>query len=302
MLQKREQPSLHVPDKHSPHDSEGSLQVSKNFPSESSAAASAKETPAYPLRLQKFLARAGVASRRGSEDLMSAGRVTVNGEVANELGRKVDPSTDVVAVDGRVVNLGGQPVYLILHKPKGVLTTMADPFGRPTVAQLVPAQKHPGLFPVGRLDQDTTGLLLFTTNGELAQQLLHPCREKEKTYVARVKGAVSNKDLRALEDGIELGDGLTAPARAHLLDAATPYEERWLQRVGEPKKGESVVVLSIHEGKKHQVKRMLAALNHPVVALFRPRFATLDIGDLAEGAWRYLTEEEISTLRRLANQ
>lgn len=263
---------------------------------------SAEEAQLFPLRLQKFLARAGVASRRGSEDLMSAGRVTVNGEIANELGRKVDPSSDIVAVDGKVIHLGEQPVYLMLHKPKGVLTTMSDPFSRPTVAQLVPVQEHPGLFPVGRLDQDTTGLLLFTTDGDLAQELLHPRCEKEKVYFARVEGAVSDEDIKALERGIELEDGRTAPAHAHLLQQSNAQEKRWLQQVGEPREGDSVVVLSIHEGKKHQVKRMLAALGHPVLALFRPRFATLDIGDLPEGSWRYLTEDEIATLGKLTNK
>ena len=136
----------------------------------------AAERGEYPhtMRLQRFLARAGVASRRGSENLMTAGRVTVNGKVASELGTKVDVDCDVIAVDGHVVKLAEHPVYLMLHKPAGYLTTMSDPKGRPCVAELVPTDLHPGLFPVGRLDLDTTGLLLFTTDGDLAHELLHP--------------------------------------------------------------------------------------------------------------------------------
>ena len=128
----------------------------------------------YPMRLQRFLARAGVASRRGSENLMTAGRVTVNGQVVSELGSKVDPTCDVVAVDGRVVRLSDGHAYLALNKPRGCLSTMDDPYGRPCVAHLVPTKRYPGLFPVGRLDYDTTGLLLFTTNGDAAQRMLHP--------------------------------------------------------------------------------------------------------------------------------
>ena len=145
------------------------------------------------MRLQRFLARAGVASRRGSENLMTAGRVTVNGKVASELGTKVDVECDVIAVDGHVVKLAERPVYLMLHKPAGYLTTMSDTKGRPCVAELVPTDLHPGLFPVGRLDLDTTGLLLFTTDGDLAHELLHPSRHVEKTYIAHVDGRVTGR-------------------------------------------------------------------------------------------------------------
>lgn len=141
-----------------------------------------------PMRLQRFLARAGVASRRGSEGLMTAGRVRVNGEVKTELGTKVDPRCDEVTVDGVPVVLGSGPAYIMLNKPAGFLTTMSDPHGRPTVAELVPSKKFPGLFPVGRLDMDTTGLLLFTTDGDLGQRLLHPSHHVWKTYRAIVDG------------------------------------------------------------------------------------------------------------------
>ena len=160
----------------------------------------------FPMRLQKFLARAGVASRRGSEDLMTAGRVSVNGQIVTELGSKVDPKVDVVCVDGREVHLEDGSVYLMLHKPKGYLTTMDDPQGRPCVAQLVPRGRYPGLFPVGRLDKDTTGLLLFTTDGDMGQRLLHPKHHVDKTYQAHVAGVPDEVDLARLRGGIMLDD------------------------------------------------------------------------------------------------
>ena len=175
-----------------------------------------------PMRLQKFLARAGVASRRGSENLMTAGRVRVNGAVTTELGSKVDPLVDVVTVDGREVRLADGSVYLMLYKPAGYVTTMRDPGGRRCVASLVPSDRYPGLFPVGRLDRDTTGLLLFTTDGEAAQALLHPSFEKKKHYLALVHGWLTHAEAKALEDGIELDDGPCAPARVEALRMGDP--------------------------------------------------------------------------------
>lgn len=249
---------------------------------------------AVPMRLQKFLARAGVASRRGSEDLMTAGRVTVNGQTVTELGSRVDPSCDEVCVDGRPVHLADGPFTIVLHKPSGYLTTMRDPRGRPCVASLVPTGEHPGLFPVGRLDADTTGLLLFTTDGDLGQALAHPSAEKPKDYVALVEGEVRPRELEPLHDGIELDDGPCAPARGHVLSprssrvaAVAPH--------GVPE-GMSVVALTIHEGRKHQVKRMLAAIGHPVARLHRDGFGPVRLGDLAEGAWRPLASEELQAL------
>ena len=157
----------------------------------------------YPhtMRLQRFLARAGVASRRGAEALMSAGRVTVNGVVATEMGTKIDVGRDRVAVDGAPVALADEAAYLMLHKPAGYLTTMRDPQGRPCVSELVPRDRFPGLFPVGRLDLDTTGLLLFTTDGDLAQRLLHPSHHVDKSYLAIVDGRVRDADLEPLRAG-----------------------------------------------------------------------------------------------------
>ena len=166
------------------------------------------ESRIVPMRLQKFLARAGAASRRGSENLMTAGRVTVNGKVVTELGSKVDPLVEV-AVDGAVVRLADGPVTIMLHKPAGFVTTMSDPQGRRTVAELVPTERYPGLFPIGRLDFDTTGLLLFSTDGELGNGLLHPKHHVTKRYLACVEGRPTERDLALLRRGIELDDGPT---------------------------------------------------------------------------------------------
>lgn len=237
---------------------------------------------AVPLRLQKFLARAGVASRRGSEDLMTAGRVSVNGRVVTELGAKVDPREDLVEVDGIPVALAEGPVYLALNKPRLVVTTMRDPEGRPTVASLVPVAEHPGLFPVGRLDYDTTGLLLFTTDGELSHRLLHPRWKVPKTYRALVDGAPDVCDAKQLRQGIMLDDGMTAPALVRTV------EHRGLKTLME---------ITISEGRKRQVRRMFGAVGHPVLELERVSFGPVDLGVLEPGAWRYLSEREVASLR-----
>jgi len=241
-----------------------------------------------PLRLQRFLARAGIASRRGSEDLITAGRVTVNGEVVTALGSKVDPSVDEVAVDGRTVTLAGECAYVILHKPAGYLTTMSDPQGRPTVAELVP-QEPAGLFPVGRLDRDTTGLMLLTTDGDLAHRLLHPGYHVEKTYIAEVEGDVSTQGLTLLEQGVPLEDGMTAPASARI--------RRDLPR-SRSSEATSVVELVIREGRKRQVRRMLEAVGHPVISLHRSSFGPLTFDDLEPGEHRSLTAAEVAALKR----
>lgn len=250
-----------------------------------------------PMRLQRFLARAGVASRRGSENLMTAGRVTVNGIVVSELGSKVDPRVDEVAVDGKVVRLADEHVYLMLNKPRGYLTTMSDPRGRACVASLVPLDRHPGLYPVGRLDGDTTGLLLFTTNGDAGQRLLHPSRHVWKHYVALVRGVPTSAQLDRLRRGVRLDDGPAAPAEARLLEADDPLCAP-VAAEGMPY-GHSVVGLTIHEGRKHQVKRMLAAIGHEVVRLHRDQFGPLELTDVQPGCWRMLTPEERAAVEGL---
>ena len=258
------------------------------------------EERVVPMRLQKFLARAGVASRRGSENLMTAGRVRVNGEVVTELGSKVDPANDHVSVDGREVTLGSRAVYLMLNKPAGYVTTMRDPGGRPCVAELVPTHDYPGLFPVGRLDRDTTGLLLFTTDGDAAQRLLHPSYEKDKHYVALIVGELSYDEERLLERGIVLEDGPCAPAR---VDFPGPRSfEAWSVAPEGVPRGTSVVCLTIHEGRKRQVKRMLFEAGHEVLALHRDSFGPLELGDLPLGCWRELSDWEIEAVLEAAGR
>lgn len=234
-----------------------------------------------PLRLQKFLARAGVASRRGSEDLMTAGRVTVNGVVVTELGSKVDPRVDVVCVDGREVRPEEGHTYLMLNKPGGYVTTMDDPQGRPCVAQLIPTDEHPGLYPVGRLDRDTTGLLLFMTDGELGAALLHPSHHVRKRYEAEVDGRVFDVELDPLRAGITLDDGPCKPAEVEVLEEGPT----------------SKVACTISEGRKHQVKRMFAAIDHEVLRLHRSGFGPLTLDGLPLGKWRLLTYDEVSALK-----
>ena len=239
-----------------------------------------------PMRLQKFLARAGVASRRGSENLMTAGRVRVNGEVVRELGSKVDPTCDTVEVDGKPVHLFDEHVVIMLNKPAGFLTTMHDPQGRPCVATLVPTDEFPGLFPIGRLDMDTTGLLLFTTDGNLGNALLHPSHHVDKTYVAKVKGSFDEQAAQVLRDGITLDDGPTSPAKVRALQRDVR---------------QSTVEIVIHEGRKRQVKRMCEAVGHPVSALHRAKFGPLSLDGLEQGSWRMLDDREIEELRAAAS-
>jgi 23S rRNA pseudouridine2605 synthase len=225
------------------------------------------------MRLNAFLARAGVASRRRADELIKAGRVTVNGE-PGQLNTVVG-SQDRVEVDGREVQRQ-RLRYVLLHKPAGVVTTAHDPQGRPTVVQLVPDE--PRVVPVGRLDADTTGALLLTNDGQLAHRLAHPRYGVEKTYVADVEGDPDDDALRRLRDGLELDDGPTAPARARRL-------------------GRGRVELVLHEGRKHQVKRMLAAVGHPVTTLHRSAYAELTLEGLEPGACRELEPSEIDRLR-----
>jgi pseudouridine synthase len=229
-----------------------------------------------PVRLNRYLASAGVGSRRAVDELIRAGRVTVNGQMG-ELGGAVGEG-DVVAVDGRPV-APQELAYLMLHKPPGVVTTARDPQGRRTVVDLVESPQR--VYPVGRLDRDTTGLLLLTNDGELANRLAHPRHGVEKTYVADVEGDPPPDVLRRLAEGVELADGPTAPARVRRLGAGR-------------------IELVIHEGRNRQVRRMCEAVGHPVRRLHRSAYGSLELGALAEGRWRALTSEEVDALRRLA--
>jgi 23S rRNA pseudouridine2605 synthase len=226
-----------------------------------------------PVRLNRFLASAGLGSRRAVDELIAGGRVTVNGRQA-EVGMSVDDG-DEVCVDGRPVH-AERLVWVLLHKPGGVVTTASDPHGRRTVLDLVDVPVR--VFPVGRLDLDTTGVLLLTNDGELAHRLMHPRHEVEKVYEADVRGRPGEEALEQLRRGVDLDDGPTAPALVRELEPGR-------------------IELRIHEGRNRQVRRMCEAVGHPVVRLHRSGYAGLTVGDLAPGAWRELRPEEVSGLR-----
>jgi len=245
------------------------------------------------VRLQKVIAAAGIASRRQAEELIRAGRVRVNGQVVTEMGVRVDPKADVIEVDGEPISISEVRRYVVLHKPRGVLTTTSDPYHRPTVRDLVPLKGH--LFPVGRLDADSEGLVLLTDDGQLTERLTHPRYRHEKEYLALVIGVPGSKALRALGRGIVLEDGRTGPAEVEVLGRHLPRELVDAQVPGlrkESPKGFSWVRVIVREGKKHQVRRMLKAVGHPVLRLIRVRMGPLHLDRLAPGEWRHLTPKE----------
>ena len=238
-------------------------------------------------RLQKVLAAAGVASRRVSEQLITAGRVTVNGQVVTELGSRVDPLVDKVAVDGGAVQLDPDKRYVMFNKPIGVVSSLADERGRRDLREFT-AEYPERLFNVGRLDSDTSGLLLLTNDGELAHVLAHPSFGVTKTYIATVDGVVYPNALRKLEAGIELEDGRIAADRARL--------------VGEPSRGKSIIEVTLHSGRNRIVRRMLEAVGHPVLELVRRQFGPLHLGTLGVGRARDLTRDELGMLLTLSRE
>lgn len=233
-------------------------------------------------RLHKFMARSGVASRRKCEELIRLGRVTVNGSQVTAAVTLVNPSSDVVAVDGVRIAPPPDHVYLALNKPAGVVTTAADTHGRPTVMSLAPAGDR-RLFPVGRLDMDSEGLLLLTDDGELAFALMHPSRRVPKTYSVELARPITAREIKALESGVELDDGMTAPAAVRVADKAG-----------------RVVEVTISEGRKRQIRRMFAALGNDVERLTRIAFGGVELGNLARGAYRELTGTEVRKLQSIS--
>ncbi len=240
-------------------------------------AARSPEDP-RPERLQKVLSRAGLGSRRVCDDLIADGRVRVNGDIA-ELGRRVDPESDTVEVDGVRIGVRQGLRYLLLNKPAGVVTTASDPQGRRTVIDIVPDE--PRIYPVGRLDLETEGLLLLTNDGDLTYRLTHPSHGVEKEYLAHVQGRPSRASLRHLREGVDLDDGPTAPARASMLEP-------------------SVLRLTLHEGRNRQVRRMCEHIGHPVVRLVRVRIGPVTDRRLGPGEWRDLDQAEVRALERAA--
>lgn len=238
-------------------------------------------------RLARYLAHAGIASRRHAEEIIAAGRVQVNGQVMTVQGTKIDPARDIVSVDGKPVRVKSRHVYLLLHKPVGYVSTVSDPQGRLTVMDLLPAElRRLRVYPVGRLDSDTSGLLLLTNDGDFALKLSHPRYSMEKHYHAQVLGCPDEAALQALRRGVTFIEDSgrsykSAPAQVSLLRKVGTH--CWLS-------------LTIHEGRKRQVRRMLAAVGYHVLQLTRVGIGPLTLGDVPAGKWRYLTDEEVAAL------
>lgn len=236
-------------------------------------------------RLQKIISQAGIASRRESEKIILEGRVSVNGRIVTELGTKVQPKKDRIKIDGKPIT-AEQNVYILLYKPKGVMSTRQDPQGRKTVVDLV-RDIPERIYPVGRLDYNTEGLLIMTNDGELTHGLIHPSKKIDKVYRAKITGIPAEEKLDLLRIGIKLSDGITAPARIHRLDV-------------DPETKSTQLEITIHEGKNRQIRRMFETIGHPVKQLKRVKFAFLTLAGLRRGKYRHLTPQEVTQLKDLA--
>lgn len=233
-------------------------------------------------RLQKIISQAGVTSRRKAEELILQGRVEVNGRVVRTLGTEADPKKDHVKVDGRLLQSGQPKVYLMLNKPRGYVTTLKDPEGRSTVMELLKGVRQ-RVYPIGRLDYDAEGLLLFTNDGEIAAHLMHPRYEIPRTYLVKVKGVLEDPEIRQLQAGVLLADGMTAPCRINKVRKTE--ENSWIE-------------LTMREGRNRQIKRMMEHTGHLVLKLKRIFFAGLELAGLETGEFRYLTEKEIQQIKK----
>ncbi len=235
------------------------------------------------VRLQKYLADAGIASRRKAEELILQGRVEVNGKTVRELGTKIDDKKDTVSFNGKEIKTDQKLVYIMLYKPEGYVTTVKDQFDRPTVMDLIKNVEE-RVFPIGRLDYDTSGLLLLTNDGKLTFKLTHPKHEVEKTYLAKVYGVPDQNDMNQLRRGVMIDGKKTEPAKARLVSTSDKYAN---------------VEIIIHEGKNRQVRKMFDAVRHPVSQLRREATGSLSLGNMKKGEWRYLTEKEVRYLKSL---
>ena len=235
------------------------------------------------LRLQKFLANAGVCSRRKAEEYILDGKVKVNGKVVNELGRKVNPDKDEIIFESKIIRLQNNMVYILLNKPIGYVTTVKEQFNRPTVIDLLNGVKEKVL-PVGRLDMYTSGALILTNDGDFIYQVTHPKYEIEKTYQATVKGIVTKEDIKKLENGVEIDDYISGKAKVKILKIV---KENNISRLK----------ITIHEGKNREVRKMCSAIGKNVIALHRSKIENIDLKDLKIGQWRYLTSNEVLKLK-----
>lgn len=235
------------------------------------------------VRLQKFMADAGIASRRSCEKLILQGRVKLNGRIVKEMGVKVNLESDRVEVDGKICRRNFDLLYIVLNKPKGIISTAKDPFKRTKVVDLIEGVRE-RVYPVGRLDKDTEGLLILTNDGDATYRITHPKHKIDKIYIAQVKGIIGPKALVALREGVNLEDGLTAPAKVKLLKFQADT---------------TVVEISIHEGRNRQVRRMFEVVRHPVINLKRIGIGELKLKNLKTGDWRFMTQKEIDYIKSL---
>ncbi|AST59097.1 pseudouridine synthase [Thermoanaerobacterium thermosaccharolyticum] len=233
-------------------------------------------------RLQKYLAECGIASRRKCEQLILDGKIKVNGTVIKNLGIKIDPDKDIVEYDGRVVAKVQHNIYIMLNKPTGFITTVKDQFGRPSVLDIIKIKDR--IYPVGRLDCDTSGLLLLTNDGDIANKLMHPKHEIDKVYIAKIRGIPDDKDLDRFRNGLLLDNRLTAKAKIEILKKIN---------------NDALVKIVIHEGRNRQIRRMCELIGHPVMTLKRIKIGDLELGNLKVGQWRYLSGEEVQYLKNL---
>ncbi len=235
------------------------------------------------MRLQKYMALAGVASRRKSEKIILQGKVKVNGKVIKQLGTKIDPNKDIVMVNDKKIEIEEQNIYIILNKPVGYVTTVKDQFNRKTVLDLIKNVKE-RIYPVGRLDYDTSGLLLLTNDGDITYKLTHPSYEIDKTYVATVEGTPTKKEMKRFEEGLIIDGYKTSKAKIKIIRKNL---------------NNSILKITIHEGKNRQIRKMCQSINHPVICLKRISMGEIKLGSLETGKWRFLSKKEIQYLKNI---